>query len=178
MRYFLGLDPDAKTKLAIQAWREKALPEFERPVPVANFHVTSLFLGQLQEKYLDTLCRLIDELEQSAFSLHFDELGYWSKPKVLFLGCQQGVDEAILLADKLTHIAKKTGIQVQERSHVPHITLARKCPEHAPAPLIAPDFECRFEALHLFESVSGKQGVQYPIRHTWPFQWFRNPGRG
>lgn len=177
MRYFLGLDPDGKTKLAMQAWREKALPNFERPVPVANFHVTSVFLGQVDEKQLDLLCSMIDDLDQPGFSLCFDHLGYWSKPKILYLGCREVPMEATQLANKLIHIAKKAHLQIQERHYIPHVTLVRKCPEHAPAPLIQPHFECQFEALHLFESVSGKHGVHYPIRHTWPFQWFKKPNR-
>lgn len=169
MRYFLGLDPDAKTKLAIESWREKALPAFPNPVPIANFHVTSLFLGQVSEHQLEQLCTDIDGLDLPAFSMHLNQLGYWSKPKILFVGCQNPPPEAETLAHTLLGFAKQAKIVVQERPYVPHLTLVRKCPEHAPAPLFEPDFTCRFDALHLFESVSGKHGVHYPIRHTWPF---------
>lgn len=176
MRYFLGLDLHARQKLAIQAWRDKALPQFRHPVPVSNFHVTNVFLGQIQDNQLDQICQAIDRLEQDAFSLHFNTLGYWSKPKILYLGCEHIPDTVETLTERLQSIARAARIVVPERKYIPHITLVRKCPEHAPAPLLPPDFSCDFTALHLFESVSGKQGVHYPIRRTWPLNTFRKPG--
>ena len=175
MRYFLGLDLDGKQKLAIQAWRDKTLPHFSHPVPVSNFHVTSVFLGQVQENQLDEICQAIDGTEINPFSLHFNAVGYWSKPKILFLGCEHTPAIVRELTDRLENIARTARIVVPERKYIPHITLVRKCPEYAPAPLLPPDFECGFSALHLFESVSGKHGVHYPIRHSWPFNTFRKP---
>lgn len=176
MRCFLGLDLDAKTKLAVQAWRDKSLLHFERPVPVANFHVTSVFLGQVDEHQLDHLCSQIDSLEFDSFTLQFDYLGYWSKPKILWLGSSQTSESATLLANTLSGFAKHCRLPIHEKKYTPHITIVRKAPEHSPAPLFDPSFECKFTALHLFESVSGKQGVRYPIRKSWPFRMFKRPG--
>ena len=175
MRCFFGLDLDAKTKLAVDNWRQKALPHFEHPVPAANFHVTSIFLGQIDDGQMDDLCRALEECSFDPFSLTLDQLGYWSKPKILWLGCNDIPAQATELAESLTLISKQCGIQVQERKYVPHVTLVRKVTGETPAPLFQPDINCHFDTLHLFESVSSKHGVHYASRAQWPLFRFRSP---
>lgn len=170
MRCFLGFEPDPQTKLAIQAWREKALGHFEKAVPTSNYHVTSVFLGQCQNSQLDRLCSLIDLEEYSAFSLQFNLLGYWPKPKVLYLGCQQVPEQIHKLASSVSGIASRCQISLADRQYIPHITLVRNNKSNPPAPLFPPDISCHFDHLHLYESVSAKSGVQYPIRKSWPLR--------
>lgn len=169
MRCFLGLDIAMKHKLAIQSWTEKALPKMEKKVPAANYHVTSLFLGEVSNHRQDGLCNDIDQLAAKPFSICFDQLSFWSKPKILCLTASQPPTAATELADELFAIAKKNEMNPQQRPYRPHISLARKVIDNVPPPLFAPSFECAFNALHLFESVSGKHGVHYPIRKTWEF---------
>ena len=175
MRCFLGFDLDANSKLAIDNWRDKALPPFTHPVPAANFHVTSVFLGHLKPTQLDQICSDIDNCQFSPTSIALNKLGYWSRPKILFLGTEQTSDELETISHKLTSIAKSAGVQIHERPYKPHVTLVRKVTDGAPGAIIEPDFECKFSELHLFESVSGAKGVRYPIRYSWPL--FRTPGR-
>lgn len=167
MRYFLGFDLSANSKLAIEAWRNNALPKFTAPVAIKNLHITSVFLGQVTEQQLGKLCQSIDELTLQKFELTFDQLGYWAKPKILWLGCSQ-VNSIVQKANqKLTSLSVQAGIAVQKRDYIAHITLVRKNTTNPPAPIIEPNFHCEMEQLHLFESLSGKHGVQYPIRRSW-----------
>lgn len=171
MRYFLGFDLSAKTKLSIEAWRNNALPKFTAPIPAKNFHITSVFLGQITEQQLGNLCQSIDEITLSKFELTFDLLGYWAKPKILWLGCSEVSSTSLKANQSLTSQSIRAGIAVQKRDYVPHITLVRKNTTNPPAPLIEPNFHCTFDQIHLFESVSCKQSggsaVQYPIRRSW-----------
>lgn len=175
MRCFLGLDLDAKSKLAVEQWRDKAPPHFSHPVPAANFHITSVFLGQIDNFQLDQLTHAIEKCSFAPFSLRLDKLGYWSKPKILWLGSESVPNEAAELAEGLTSIAKQCKVTVQERPYVPHVTLVRKVNNNAPAPLFPPSIPCSFDTLHLFESVSGKHRVHYPSRAQWPLFRFRSP---
>ena len=175
MRCFLGFDLDSNSKLAVEHWREKALPPFKHPVPAANFHVTSVFLGNVKPHQLDEICTEIDACQFSPTEIHLNQLGYWSKPKILFLGTDQRNDGLASIATKLTSIAKNAGLQIHDRPYKPHVTLVRKVSDGSPGALFEPDFNCKFSELHLFESVSGTKGVQYPIRYSWPL--FRIPGR-
>lgn len=175
MRYFLGFDLTAKNKLAIDAWRNKSLPAFDTSVPVQNFHITALFLGQMQPNQLDCLTRELDSLNHPTFSFQLNQMGYWSKPKILWLGCTEIPKLAISLYDKLCDLSKQAGLTIPSREYCPHVTLVRKVTHNPPSALLSPDFEVQIQQLHLFESVSGKSGVQYPIRQSWELQRTINP---
>jgi 2'-5' RNA ligase len=169
MRAFLGLSPDVKTKLAIELWRNKAFPCFYAPVPAANFHITLAFLGQISPKQLDTLCDSVNQISEiQTFDVSLNQVGYWSKPKALWLGCQNTQSEHLQLSKSLTKIANATGLQQTKQDYVAHLTLARKCSVNPPLPLMPPHFTWRNTEFHLYESVSGKKGVSYHIKHTWP----------
>ena len=177
MRCFLGLDLEPKSKLAVEQWRDKSLPPFPHPVPAANFHITSVFLGNINNGQMDELCREIESCSFDPVTLTLNKLGFWSKPKILWLGSESTSQPALAMADTLTGIAKRCGIQIQERKYVPHVTLVRKVGQNAPAPLFVPDITCHFDTLHLFESVSSHHGVHYASRAQWPLFHFRSPGR-
>jgi 2'-5' RNA ligase len=169
MRAFFGLSPDAKTKLAIDVWRNKAYAHLDGPVPAANFHVTLAFLGNVSSNQLDTINRLIDEMPSvTAFDVSLNQLGYWPKPKAFWLGCQQTETEHIMLVKHIHEIANKSGLPLQDKDYVAHLTLARKCTVNPPAPLFPANFQWQADQFHLFESRSSPQGVYYPILQSWP----------
>jgi len=169
MRAFFGLSPNAEAKLAIQAWRNNAFPDLRAPVPAANFHVTLAFLGNVSVEQLNTINHLIDEMPKvTAFDVSLNQLGHWSKPKALWLGCQQTANEHLLLAKQVHEIAIKAGLQIQQQDYVAHLTLARKCKVEPPASLVSANFQWHADQLHLFESKSTPQGVSYSIIESWP----------
>lgn len=168
MRAFLGLSPNAETKLAIEDWRNNAFPDLYAPVPAANFHVTLAFLGNVSVEQLDTLNHLIDDIPQiPAFDVSLNTLGYWSKPKAFWLGCQQTANEHQLLAKQAHEIANKSDLQLEQKEYVAHLTLARKCKVKPLAPLVPANFYFNADQFHLFESKSTPQGVCYPIIKSW-----------
>ncbi len=171
MRAFFGISPEPQTKLAIQAWRDKSLPAFNAPVPAANFHITLAFLGQITDRQLDLISNQIEEHPPwSEFSICLDQVGYWPKPKAFWLGCSDAHPAHLTLAVQLHKLARKAGLPLPKQEYVAHLTLARKCSENPPAPLIAPDFSWQAQQFHLFESVSSSHGVAYHIRHSWPLE--------
>lgn len=169
MRAFLGLAPDATTKLAIENWRNKAFPHFPAPVPAANFHVTLAFLGQVAPKQIDMLDTHISAMtEFFEFNVSLNQIGYWPKPKAFWLGCQNTSNEHIKLVKHLNKAANTVGLNLPKQQYVAHLTLARKCTTNPPAAFIAPNFNWKLKAFHLYESVSNSHGVAYHIRQTWP----------
>ncbi|WP_185969261.1 RNA 2',3'-cyclic phosphodiesterase [Aliiglaciecola sp. M165] len=180
MRYFLGFDLSAKDKLAIEHWRSISLPHFERSIPAKNFHVTSVFLGQVTTTQLDLLTQSIEHCHENfkPFELHLDQYGYWSKPKILWLGCSGNIQAATQIHGRLKELSQQAGIVVSTKPYVPHVSIVRKAPNDPPSSLIAADFKVNFDQLHLFESVSGKSGVQYPIRQSWRLNPFARPQPG
>jgi len=169
MRAFFGLSPDANTKSAIEAWRNEVFPCLDGPVPAANFHVTLAFLGNVSGKQLDNIKRLVDEMPSvTAFDISLNQLGHWAKPRAFWLGCEQTATAHLLLAKHIHEIGNKSGLELQNRDYIAHLTLARKCKISPPTPLFPVKFKCHVDQFHLFESVSGPQGVYYPIRQSWP----------
>ena len=172
MRAFFGLSPDIKTKLALEVWRNKAFPHFDAPVPAANFHVSLAFLGQITSKQLDELYEAVKQMaEIHTFDVSLDQVGYWPKPKALWLGCKDTCNEHLQLAKSLSQISNTIGLQIPKQNYTAHLTLAKKCSVNPPAPLIEPTFTWRNAEFHLYESVldpRAKKGVSYHIRHSWP----------
>lgn len=169
MRAFFGLSPNAETKLAIQTWRNNAFPDLHAPVPEANFHVTLAFLGNVSVEQLDTINHLIDQTPKvTTFDVSLNQLGYWSKPKAFWLGCQQTAPEHTRLVTLIHGIANQSGLQLQQQEYVTHLTLARKCKVKPPEPVVPANFQWHVDQFHLFESISSSQGVYYAIRQSWP----------
>ena len=167
MRYFLGLNLEPAIKLAIDDWRHKALPKFQFPVTASNLHITLVFLGNVNHKALEQLTARIDAITASPFSLHLNQLGYWSKPRVLWLGAQTVDDNMYALVENLTQAANQCGMNIPKQPYIPHVSLARKLNSNPAAAIIEPNFACDFDQIHLYESVSGSNGVQYLIRDSW-----------
>ncbi len=167
MRYFLGLDFSASHKLAIESWREKALPKLDKPVPAANFHITLCFLGQISEHQLESICLQMDELDQNQITLQLGQLGYFSKPKVLFVAPHSIPESLSSLAKVTAKIAKNSHIELRHDEYIPHVTIARGLKIDPPSALFDLDLKVKFENVHLFESVSGKHTAHYPIRKSW-----------
>jgi 2'-5' RNA ligase len=169
MRAFFGLSPDPKTKLAIETWRSNAFAHFDAPVSVANFHVTLAFLGQISDKLLERIDESAAKLSQvTSFDVSLDCVGYWSKPKALWLGSSNTDDQHLSLSKDLHKLANNLKLNLPKQDYVTHLTLARKCKLNPAAPLIKPNFAFTADQFHLFESVSSNHGVAYYIRQSWP----------
>lgn len=184
MRCFIGLDLPVNTKLALESWRKKALPEVKeraqtkRPaksntpaepvaVPTANFHITLAFLGQVDARQHEALLNEMEQVKGSPFSLTLDSTALWEGPKILLAAPGEPDDALMDLARQVRKAARAAGVQVDGRPYRPHVTMVRKATDALPPPLFAPDIHADFSQFHLFESFSNAQGVRYPIRHSW-----------
>ncbi|MFQ3237222.1 MAG: 2'-5' RNA ligase [Paraglaciecola sp.] len=171
MGVFFAIDPPAQTKLAIDAWRAKSLPDFDKQVRASNFHITLEFLGDISPKQLDSLTQGVDQLTNvKSFSVQLDHLGYWPKPKVLWLGTEHCQPAHLQLVESLRKIGRSAGIEVPKQDYIAHLSLVRKCKANPPAALIDPLFTWKVNEFHLFKSVSGSNGVIYQRQKTWPLQ--------
>lgn len=185
MRYFIGLDLSPKDKLALDNWREKSLPEIPRlkmppkskspvrhprPVPTANFHITLCFLGTITPRQLEAVSEQLEAVTSPPFDLQLDNTGYWSGPKIFFVGPSEIPSSLAQLADKTSSAARQANITTEKRDYQPHVTLIRNVKADFPPPLFNPSITCSFSQFHLFESVSTHSGVTYPIRQSWPLR--------
>ena len=141
MRLFFALEPGGQTAIDIADWRDRQLPAAGRPVPVANLHITLAFLGEISSHRLERLCNAVDQYLQCKSlpggELTLDQVGYWSKPRILWLGPSQWPESLNQLAAGLGQLGGVEGGKRKRGAFQPHITLFRGC-ETAPAAPLAP----------------------------------------
>lgn len=167
MRLFFGLRPDAQTALDIIHWRDRALPPMNHPVSVDNLHITLAFLGKVQDRDLEELFKSTDQIRSTPFELTINQLGFWSKPKILWIGPQEAPQAIYQLAKLLRNIRRRMGLRSENRQYLPHISIARRCDMPPPAGVLSPEFASYFDRFTLFESISIKSGQRYRVVQQW-----------
>ncbi len=129
-----------------------------------NFHITVAFLGGLSEGELE-LAERVAPIEVGRFELTLDNLGFWTRPRILWLAPETAPDTLVTLERALWERLIEHGFEREARPFDPHLTLARRA--RAVDVTIKP---IRWSArqLTLLESVPIEGGVRYePLRH-WP----------
>ncbi|UAA38275.1 RNA 2',3'-cyclic phosphodiesterase [Paraneptunicella aestuarii] len=170
MRTFFALDLAPKLKLDIAQWCNKALPNMDGKVATANYHITLCFNGKTSENQLQEMQSATDTLLMNQFDLKLDDFGYFTKPKICFIGCREIPSQLHQLNQKLEQIAQQAGFRLEKRPYVPHVTLFRRLLMPPPMPLLSPNFAMRAESFSLYESMSQRNGVVYRPIFTWELE--------
>jgi 2'-5' RNA ligase len=171
-RVFFALPVEGGLGRAISEWR-RGWPIDGRWVPERNFHLTLAFLGEVPAERLDPLLdSRFDGLRP--FALRFGEPGYFAKPKVLFLAPFEAPEALLQLASHCQRLQQRFGNAKKEDRFQAHITLARHVQPPIPPAVRPLQIDARFARVCLYESRSGKAGVEYTPLAEWPL---RNPLR-
>lgn len=166
-KLFFALWPDDQTRQELEQLNQAIQAAGIKPVQPQNLHVTLVFVGNVDSEVELLIKQSVDGISAEPFVLTFDQLSYWSRPKVLCLTCQQPAQASVVLAKALDAAVANCGIQTDERPYLPHITLARHV-RHLPDINIKP-IAWRAESFCLVESCSEPDGVQYKVMQRWPF---------
>ena len=165
-RLFFALWPDdgVRARLLEQAGLlpintgRRAAPE--------NFHITLVFLGNVEEQDVPVLTGAAEGIKIPGFPLQIDHCGWWKRAKVAWLAPAQTPEPLPELVRQLNHQARLAGLPVEERDYNPHLTIARK--------LTRPLKPCTFEPIHwdvrefcLVESVTHEKGARYRVLRSW-----------
>lgn len=129
MRLFVAAYPSPAALAALAA----ALPELRpqwRPVPQEQWHLTLAFLGDVAEGALAELRGRLGRAAGRSGPLVCGLAGAGAFPsagraRVLWAGVSGDRDGLVRLAERVSAAARRTGIAVEERSHRPHLTVAR-----------------------------------------------------
>lgn len=170
MRLFFALEPDRQNAIDIADWRDRQLPCTGRAVPTANLHITLAFLGEISNHRLERLCLSVDEYLQrhpaGSGALKLDQVGYWPKPRILWLGPSDWPEDLNQLAAGLAQLGSIEGGKRKRGAFQPHITLFRGCDRAPSAPASPPAFALPYRDFALMESRQGRRGVSYhPLAH-------------
>ena len=96
--------------------------------PVANFHITTKFIGEWPESRMDELkMRLGSISRREPFSIAIRATGFYPNPRAprtFWAGVEAGADLARLARETDESLAR-LGVKPETRPYSPHLTLAR-----------------------------------------------------
>jgi 2'-5' RNA ligase len=104
-----------------------------------NLHVTLLFLGEVDNREIPSVCRVVAEQTERhpAFTMSIQSVGCFPnprRPRILWIGVGQGTQELCGLHDSLEPPLLELGCyRREERQYTPHITLGRVKSERSSA---------------------------------------------
>ena len=133
-----------------------------------NLHLTLVFLGATTAERWVCYERVLSDMNVPALTLSLDCLGYWPKPRILWLGTSKPPLALTALVLDLNRRLEGCGFTPERRPFSPHITLARKFPGPAPRDPIREPIAWRVDHVVLAESLRQEDGTHYRVVRRWP----------
>jgi 2'-5' RNA ligase len=164
-RLFFALWPDTDSRSQIDAFNQ-SIDQQGRKLVAENLHITLVFLGNVSDEIAEAVQQQAASISAPSFSLSFDEIDYWRRPRVLCMTCQRQPKPLYQLVNALTRMVEAFPVKLDKRAFRAHITLMRKAKNRP---------QCNFEpiTIHadsfvLVQSVSTENGVRYQVLARWP----------
>ena len=165
-RLFFALPVSDAQRRALAQWRRSLNLRSGKPVPADNFHVTLLFLGDVDTAQVPAICAAVDALKRPATAprLLLDRLQVWQRAGALVLEPQQTPPALLQLVYGLQQALLPLGVEVASREYRPHLTLSRDYRGQPPEASSAPEFYLSARHFTLYES---RKGAYWPLAQ-WP----------
>lgn len=167
-RLFFALWPDSVTRARLTEALRAVMPPQVRATPGDNLHITLAFLGSLDAASQHCAEQAAARVRATPFILTLDDIGYWSRPRILWLGTQHCPDALLELEKDLRHALQPCKTALDERPYQPHLTYARKVRALEALPALAAPVEWRVSDYALVESQPAEDGTHYRVLATWP----------
>jgi 2'-5' RNA ligase len=133
-RLFFALWPDEAVRLAlVRISRQLAVPPGAKRMVPDNLHLTLAFIGTQGQEVQACLEQQAAAIQIPPFTLTFDQIGFFAKPQVVWLGDRNPPAPLLQLAQALKRAQINCGLQPEARPFQTHLTLLRKV-RHAPEP--------------------------------------------
>lgn len=165
-RLFFALPIAEGQRRDIAQWRRSLALRSGKPVPRENFHLTLLFLGDVDAAQIAAVCATVDNLvlPEAPLRLLLDQLKVWQRANVLVLEPQETPVALRQLVYGLQQALLPLGVAEQAREYRPHLTLSRDYRGQLPEATVAPDFFMVARHFTLYES---RKGRYWPLAQ-WP----------
>ncbi|MBI3774344.1 MAG: RNA 2',3'-cyclic phosphodiesterase [Gammaproteobacteria bacterium] len=166
-RLFFALWPDDATRTRCAKLATQLAEHGGRPVSAGNLHITLSFLGSVDNVQRACAERAADAVQAQPATLTLSRLGYFPKPRVVWLGAEPVPFALADLAADLNHRLDGCGIALDARPFALHMTLLRKA--HGPAVLNVPEpIVWKIQSFSLVKSETLTTGPIYSVIRTWP----------
>jgi 2'-5' RNA ligase len=133
VRTFIALDPGPAIRdrmITLQKELARAGADVKWVEP-DNLHITLLFLGEVEDRDLVSVCQAVTETAETrgAFEVSIEGAGCFPnmrRPRVVWLGVGRGAADIAGLHDALEEPLLQLGCyRREERKYTPHVTLGR-----------------------------------------------------
>ena len=170
LRLFFALWPDAATRAVLASLVHSLRAQGGgRPVPENKLHLTLLFHGQVQPRFVADLRDMASRISVPPDTLILDRVDYWRRNQLVCLEATRCPPALSALVDQLVQGSRNLSLPIEERPYVPHITLLRRASRrvelHDFAPVAWPISE--FVLVH---SVAGRDAASYDVIDRWQMQ--------
>jgi len=165
-RLFFALWPDETVRLQLAGYKSLLKGCGGRPVIPENLHITLAFLGSVEADTRRCLEQAADAISLPAFTLKLDQLGYWRRPQVVWLGAEHTPESLLALAAALKQAMLGCDLEPESRPFQAHLTLMRKA-RRGPAQDPAEALNWPVGEFALVVSETRPEGVRYEVLRKW-----------
>ena len=172
MRLFTALEIASSDRQRIFNWVDRYLTLPTKQVAQTNYHITIAFFGDIKNENVEALVGKLNQLNEHAalntFTLRLDQVAFWPKTGIIWIGPQTWPDALTKLAASHSSTGTLYGAKKSHRTYQPHISLARGASEMS-APLLQPEIDISVTHVTLYESQrTGGGRVEYHSLERWP----------
>jgi 2'-5' RNA ligase len=165
-RLFFALWPDDAVRDGCSLVLKQARKHHQgKAVHLDNLHITLAFLGYVSDEQRACADAVADAISLTPFNLRFDQVGWFKRPKVLWLGTNETPDALIQLVANLNRGLRGCDIMLDERPFAAHLTLMRKVREFNEMEIEPIDWHV--DRFCLVESFTHPEGVEYKVVKSW-----------
>ena len=167
-RLFFALWPDRAIATKLHTLAQTLVTwDDERVIPASLIHLTLRYVGNADPALQKCLEAMAQDISINQFEFTLQTLGYWKKPRVIWVAPESSLESLNNLAMKIEQGCQQCGIQAEERIFAPHITLIRKARRTPIVNIQTPLKWCATDFV-LVESKSIDGGVVYEVLKRWP----------
>lgn len=167
-RTFFALWPDARVRAELaSAARRMHRVSHGRRTRDDSFHLTLVFVGEVDVQHVPRLLSPPAEVFTSAFLLTLDHWGCWARNGIGWAAPSHIPDPLRDLAENLAGWLRGAGFELEHRAFAPHVTLLRKA-QCAPLPDSMAPIEWQVGEFALIHSQPAPGGTRYETLRSWP----------
>lgn len=165
-RLFFALWPTEAQRQQLATYQTLLKDCGGRLVAIDNLHITLAFLGSVDAGTRHCLEQAADNFALPKFTLQLDQLGFWRRPQVVWLGADTTPEPLHALAVSLKKAMIGCELEPDERPFQAHMTLMRKA--HRPPFVSTVDpFIWDVHDFALVISEMRPEGVHYEVLRRW-----------
>ena len=158
---FFALWPDPRQRDRLRDFIAPVAKLVEgRAVDRRNWHITLVYIGDLQERYIPELQEAARAITFEPFRLRLDRLEFWPRPKIAAMVPPRVPPELEQLVEDLKGIMFAAGKEPQQRVYRPHITVVRNARQFETQRLTQASVT-EWSKFELIESVPDRGGTIY-----------------